>query len=171
MVPTEAETARLPLNSTFARTMNNERCSKIIFRTALFIYSISLAFPVYYTKYNTGIDIESAPTIYGIEAFLLGWTTIFSRPDYQSYAWLANIMFCVALAVFKNSKASILFSTASIILGLTAFSLKKIWNDKEPPMRFVESLGPGFYVWEMAFVILLAGSLILMVLQYLNKNR
>jgi hypothetical protein len=135
---------------------------------------LSLAFPSFYTKYNTLVDIEPAPTIYGFEAFLLGWTVIFSKQDdYQSFAWLANITFLGGLVFFMNRKikTSILFSTISILLGLHAFSLTKIWNDKEPPTRFVENIGLGFYVWEFSFFILFFGAILLMVFQYLKSNR
>ncbi len=136
------------------------------FRASITMYFLSLILPVFYTEYVTLAESERltdpGETWYGIFVLLLGWAAALGSPtryQYWSIAWFANPLFFLAASLLRE-KARFSFPIAIIgfIIALTSFFLKKIWNDKEPPSNLITGHGIGFYLWLMAFVLMIVAS-------------
>lgn len=100
-------------------------------------------------------QIEEGPVWYGWEVLILGWSGAFSSFPYFTIAWYANPLFVLTVILLVKDKPPVLFSALSgLLIALTAFFFKRVWNDKEPPEVIVTSYGAGFYLWLTSFVIL-----------------
>jgi hypothetical protein len=132
---------------------------------AVVAYCLSLALPVFYTESVVSRwegQIDPGETWYGIGVLLFGWMAALgspSRHEYWSIAWFANPLFFLALAL-ERSKRSLSFPTAilGLFIAITSVSFRKIWNDKEPPSIIIVSHGVGFYLWLIAFAVLIVAS-------------
>jgi hypothetical protein len=142
--------------------MSSVKRIDFIFKASIAAYCLSLTLPVFYTEEVTLIELERSAdrglTWHGIFVLLLGWAAALGSPtryQYWSIAWFANPLFFLAVARLRKKRASSFpISLIGLIVALTSFFLKKIWSDKEPPSTFITEYGVGFYLWLIAFALM-----------------
>lgn len=137
---------------------------KLLLLLAVITYLLSLALPAFYTEYvwpePASNYTKEAPTWYGVEVLAFGWARAFGQYQYKSFAWFANPIFWLAVFLYtRRNTLSLPIASFGLFLALTALQFRKLWSDKEPPTHLVTELGAGFYVWAVAYVILIISSL------------
>lgn len=126
----------------------------------------SLTQPAFY------IDRKEDPNAYSdsLILFLLGWLSIVGGAFIPFVLWLANPLYLVAIFfTLKNKSSAIYFAFASSILAFTFSQLDTIVTKESGSSSVITSLGLGFKLWFISFIILTLG---LIVNRFLtNKNR
>jgi hypothetical protein len=124
--------------------------SKPLIIVAVGLYILSLFFPAILYQATQGTAV---PPDYGWQVLLFG---VFGVMLGQ-YAWLANA--CAFLSVIfslsKDARLAAVLSYSAFIVGIHSFFFLQIPLDEGvSAWKNVESLGIGFYIWELAFLIL-----------------
>jgi len=121
-------------------------------------YALSLAMPAFrfspdepWIKFSGGNDLWS-----GLLVLILGWIGIFQGV----VAWFANPAWLVAVILLFGSKfkASAVWAVATICLALTSFFLNAIAANEGGGEIHIQTMGCGFYVWLLSFLVLLIGT-------------
>lgn len=110
---------------------------------SLALYAISLVLPPF-----RGTD-----GLLGIQALQLGWIGVLPI-TYIGLAWLANPLYFLTLILYKvKTKFRVSLATLTLIFSLFTFLIEEIPVDEGGRSDFV-SVGIGFFVWFLSFVVL-----------------
>lgn len=122
---------------------------------ALGLYAISMILPAFYTEFiligELGHTVDEGYTWNGWKVLAFGWAAIFD----WTIAWYANPLFAIATILLLQKKSCCFYyAWAALLVALTSFFYRNIWNDKDPP-EHIASYGIGFYFWLLAFIVLI----------------
>jgi hypothetical protein len=96
----------------------------------------------------------------GLSGLMLGWMGLLQFDPYQGLPWIANIFYFFNLFVPNvRNRNKILISLATISLGLFTIGITEILID-EGGQKASVTVGVGFYLWIMSFMVLLVGQMI-----------
>ena len=134
-----------------------EIIEKVLVRLSLICFLFSLFLPAF-SVYRP--SITKLITFPGWYTFLLGSTSLFL--DFgQSFVWLANIIFIVALwSMNKNERLFFWLSLLLIIQATFFLSFETIKWTGSGRLDYIESVGFGYWVWLVSFLLLLCASII-----------
>ncbi len=125
------------------------------FSIICFLFSLFLpAFSVYRTS------ITKLITFPGWYTLLTGSTSLFL--DFgQSFVWLANVVFIVALWSMNKNERLVFWLSILLIFQATYFlSFETIKWTISGRLDYIESIGFGYWVWLLSFLLLLCASTI-----------
>lgn len=118
---------------------------------SLICYGMSLFLPSLYT---------SANTISGYWILITGWI----GPVFLQSAWYANPLFLLSIIIFSaRQHSAILFAILAIILASQSFLMFEIPTGINQDKIYIKELGPGFFVWFFAIILLLAGQILILI--------
>lgn len=114
---------------------------------SLLVFAASLALPA--------LRLADGQAVPGWRLLVWGWFGLLTG----DLPWFANLIYAVALACFVNRSWDLAWrlAAASALFGSLSMLVGDWWFDSADH-RAVVGLGPAFYVWQAAFLLLAASA-------------
>lgn len=111
---------------------------------SILIYCLSFCLPVFRNE-----------TVPGLVIFAVGFINLFT--DLSFSVWLANIFYLLSLlSSYRHKSIGLVFSAAAVLLAMLFPFV--FWGEVIEDDRYVNDLGPGYWMWLAAFAISLVDS-------------
>ncbi|MFM2306012.1 MAG: hypothetical protein RLZZ367_681 [Bacteroidota bacterium] len=119
----------------------------------IILYLLSLTGPAISYSYNGTIHTLSA-----IEVFLVGGIAFIGGGMYESFIWLANPIGLLTVPWFIYNKRNAMVSSFTATIIALSYSLRgKVLAAENGSVGYITSLGWGYWLWALSFVVLAAG--------------
>jgi hypothetical protein len=124
-------------------------------------YLVACATPALHLAGKENTTLGEPTSMIGLAALFSGFFALFEG----QFAWLANPLGLVALILLfrRRYDSSLLLSLAALLVAQQTWFLvgTVIWGDEAGVKKdLVTSLGLGFYLWLVAFLLLVVASLV-----------
>jgi hypothetical protein len=118
----------------------------------ILLYLVSLAMPGFVIR-SDYVSVDGSTVWYGYNILRSGWAGILIGQD----AWYSNVLLLGALLAIPSRKFNVgaRLAGAAFVWGLQSFLFCRLpQNEGEVNDLIVDRLGPGFYLWELSFLLL-----------------
>jgi len=113
---------------------------------SLLIYIISL----------TQVAFCTGHCIYSYSTVLVGWMGLIIGG--ANFAWLVNpLLAFLWFYPIKNNRILFSINVLALILALLPLFIREIAVDEAGTPRYINSFGPGYWLWILSIVVLLVG--------------
>lgn len=141
---------------------SSARAVKIVFAIlAPLLWFIALALPAYNDD------------VYGALCLVMGWSMLITGNILAFFAWFSNLPFWIGFFMFvigngrKGKIAALILAASGLMLSMGALTVSEVALNEGGSMSEAH-VSSGMFVWMFAYVLVLVGSILFLVL---NKNR
>lgn len=125
--------------------------TRVLVILSVVFYIVSLTLPAIYTVIKVDAVADQAGSLYlGLAVLLSGWLALFSFVP----AWLANISYVIALAIYDDINISKNSAYLTLFLAATSIFYVELPTDSGRYTEVVGHFGIGFYCWLFSFLLL-----------------
>lgn len=137
---------------------------KVILGVSILLYVISLTQECYYVD-KMNYDAWSNSFV----LLLIGWIGMIMGGA-AALSWLANpFIFLSWLFILKKIKISVFFSIISFLFAFSFLFFDKVITSEAPTFSKITDYKMGYWIWLISIFIFAIGSLIIFILERLNK--